>query len=127
MTCLTMTESPRDERLHDVVSHAFLWTGIPSIAIHQWGRDCDQFESTNAFLLSIDLPPSNGGGMNKGGSAFDEWLFNWPEKLLEQFLERELSMENNKEGPCSMHIMTKADYLEFRPHGSDRRAEQYGY
>jgi hypothetical protein len=120
-------ENNRDERLHDVVSRAFLWEGLPSIAVHEWGRDCDQFESTNAFLLSIDLPPSNGGGMNKGGSAFDEWLFNWPEKLLEQYLERELSMENNKEGPCSMHIMTKADYLEFRPHGSDRRAEQYGY
>ena len=62
-------ENNRDERLHDVVSRAFLWEGLPSIAVHEWGRDCDQFESTNAFLLSIDLPPSNGGGMNKGCST----------------------------------------------------------
>jgi len=119
-----MTELENDELIGMIVRRSFLWEGLPSIAVQEWGRDCDQFESINAFILAIALPMR---GVNGTGSSYDKALFNWPLQLLEMYLEREAVMEDNKEGPCSMHIMTKANYLEFHPSRRDHRAEQYGY
>jgi|TARA_R110000764_G_C10815135_1_gene360839 hypothetical protein len=106
-----------------IVRMAFTHEHRPSIAVREWGRDCDQFETTRAFIITAgDQFPVQWKKLSQGEQAL--W---WPINLLEQLLERETVMEDNKEGPCSMTIISEQEYKEFQPRRSDRRAEQYGY
>ena len=111
--------------LQEILHNAFTLEGQPAIAVHQWGRDCDQFESDGAFILKADLHP-NARMFNKVPHAYDQVL-DWPYSLLEQFMKREAAMEENREGPCTMVIMSEEDWKEFTPTTRDRRAEQYNY
>ena len=106
-----------------IVRMAFTHKGRPSIAVREWGRDCDHFEATNAFIITA-------------GSQFPvQWnkLFQWeqalwwPINLLEQLLERETEMQDNKEGPCSMTIISEQEHKEFEPYRRDHLAEAAGY
>ena len=101
--------------LREIIHNAFTLEGQPAIAVHQWGRDCDQFESDNAFALKADLHGMQG------------LILDWPTNLLQQFLKREAAMQENREGPCTMVIMSQEHYEEFEPTFRDRRAEQYNY
>jgi hypothetical protein len=91
---------------------AFTHKGCPAIAVRQWGRDCDQMEATNAFILSDDSNPTS---------------IYWPANLLIMLRMREAVMEECREGPCSMTIISEQEYKEFHPTHRDRRAEQYNY
>ena len=107
-----MTKPENDELIGMIVRMAFTHQGRPSIAVREWGRDCDHFESTRTFILSDNTNPRS---------------IYWPRHLSLKLLERELTMEMNSEGPCSMTIISEQEYKEFQPRRSDRRAEQYGY
>ena len=101
--------------LQKVIYNAFTLEGQPAIAVHQWGRDCDQFESDQVFILKAELHGMQG------------LILDWPTNLLEQFSKREAAMEENREGPCTMVIISKEDWKEFIPTTRDHRAEQYNY
>tara|TARA_R110002153_G_scaffold63640_4_gene170676 strand:+ start:204 stop:587 length:384 start_codon:yes stop_codon:yes gene_type:complete len=111
--------------LREIVHNAFTQGGQPTIAVHQWGRDCDQFESDSVFTLKVNLHPS-ARMFNKERHVYDQVL-EWPIDLLQQFLKREAAMQENREGPCTMVIITQEHYEEFEPTFRDRRAEQYNY
>ena len=111
--------------LREIIHNAFTLEGQPAIAVHQWGRDCDQFESDNAFALKADLHP-DARMLNKERHVYDQVL-EWPTNLLQQFLKREAAMQENREGPCTMVIMSQEHYEEFEPTFRDRRAPQYNY
>lgn len=111
--------------LQEILHNAFTLEGQPAIAVHQWGRDCDQFESDQVFILKADLHP-NARMFNKIPHAYDQ-ILEWPFSLLEQFSNREAAMEENREGPCTMVIMSEEDWKEFIPMTRDHRAEQYNY
>ena len=101
--------------LQTIIHNAFTLEGHPAIAVHQWGRDCDQFESDQVFILKAELHGMQG------------LILDWPTNLLEQFSKREAAMEENREGPCTMVIISKEDWKEFIPTTRDHRAEQYNY
>ena len=101
--------------LQKEIYNAFTLEGQPAIAVHQWGRDCDQFESDQVFILKAELHGMQG------------LILDWPTNLLEQFSKREAAMEENREGPCTMVIISKEDWKEFIPTTRDHRAEQYNY
>jgi hypothetical protein len=101
--------------LQTIIHNAFTLEGQPAIAVHQWGRDCDQFESDQVFILKAELHGMQG------------LILDWPTNLLEQFSKREAAMEENREGPCTMVIISKEDWKEFIPTTRDHRAEQYNY
>jgi hypothetical protein len=101
--------------LQEILHNAFTLEGQPAIAVHQWGRDCDQFESDQVFILKAELHGMQG------------LILDWPTNLLEQFSKREAAMEENREGPCTMVIISKEDWKEFIPTTRDHRAEQYNY
>ena len=111
--------------LQTIIHNAFTLEGQPAIAVHQWGRDCDQFESDNAFALKADLHP-DARMLNKEPHAYDQVL-GWPTNLLQQFLKREAAMQENREGPCTMVIISEEHYEEFEQTCLDRRAPQYNY
>ena len=111
--------------LQEILHNAFTLEGQPAIAVHQWGRDCDQFESDQVFILKADLH-SDARMFNKERHVYDQVL-EWPFSLLEQFSNREAAMQENREGPCTMVIICKEPYEEFIPTTRDRRAEQYNY
>ena len=111
--------------LREIIHNAFTLEGQPAIAVHQWGRDCDQFESDNAFALKADLHP-DARMLNKEPHAYDQVL-GWPTNLLQQFLKREAAMQENREGPCTMVIISEEHYEEFEQTCLDRRAPQYNY
>jgi hypothetical protein len=111
--------------LQKIIYNAFIREGQPAMAVHQWGRDCDQVEKDQAFIIEADLHP-NARMFNKEPHAYDQVL-EWPYSLLEQFLKRQAEMEENREGPCTMVIMSEEDWKEFTPTTRDRRAEQYNY
>jgi len=113
-----------------IVRMAFTHEHRPSIAVREWGRDCDQFETTNAFIITAgDQLAVQWEQLSLSQAWRFQWeqALGWPTNLLEQLLERETVMEDNKEGPCSMTIISEQEYKEFQPRRSDRRAEQYGY
>ena len=111
-----------------IVRMAFIHEHRPSIAVREWGRDCDQFETTRAFIITAGDQFPNVPSYVQWKKLFQwEQALWWPINLLEQLLERETVMEDNKEGPCSMTIISEQEYKEFQPRRSDRRAEQYGY
>jgi|TARA_B110000858_G_scaffold115290_1_gene131787 hypothetical protein len=101
--------------LQTIIHNVFTLEGHPAIAVHQWGRDCDQFESDQVFILKAELHGMQG------------LILDWPTNLLEQFSKREAAMEENREGPCTMVIISKEDWKEFIPTTRDHRAEQYNY
>lgn len=111
--------------LREILHNAFTLEGQPAIAVHQWGRDCDQFESDQVFILKAELHP-NARMFNKEPHVYDQVL-EWPTNLLQQFSKRETAMQENREGPCTMVIISEEDYREFIPTTRDRRAEQYNY
>ena len=111
--------------LQKVIYNAFTLEGQPAIAVHQWGRDCDQFESDQVFILKAELHP-DARMFNKEPHVYDQVL-DWPTNLLEQFSKREAAMEENREGPCTMVIISEEDWKEFIPTTRDHRAEQYNY
>jgi hypothetical protein len=79
---------------------SFMHKGKLSIAVYQWGRDCDQFEASNVFIIRADV---------------------------KEYLKREQAMYENREGPCCMRIISEQEYKEFEPIRRDHRAEQYNY
>ena len=103
--------------LREIIHYAFTLEGQPAIAVHQWGRDCDQFESDSVFTLKV----------GKHHRILGNQELEWPSDLLQQFLKREAAMQENREGPCTMVIMSQEHYEEFEPTFRDRRAEQYNY
>jgi len=111
--------------LQTIIHNAFTLEGQPAIAVHQWGRDCDQFESDQVFILKAELHP-NARMLNKEPHVYDQVL-EWPTNLLYQFSNREAAMEENREGPCTMVIISEEDWKEFIPTTRDHRAEQYNY
>jgi hypothetical protein len=104
--------SENDELIGMIVRMAFTHQGRPSIAVREWGRDCDHFESTRTFILSDNTNPRS---------------IYWPRHLSLKLLERELTMEMNSEGPCSMTIISEQEYKEFEPYRRDHLAEKAGY
>ncbi len=101
-----------DQLIGLIVRMAFTHKGCPAIAIREWGRDCDHFESTRAFILSDGTNPR---------------AIYWPTHLMNKLQERELTMEMNSEGPCSMTIISEQEYNEFHPSRRDHLAEKAGY
>ena len=71
-----------------------------SIAVHIWGRDCDQMEVSYTRIIGATVLA---------------------------FLRAESELHDNAEGPCGMSIMTEQEYNDFEPSQRDRRAEQYNY
>ena len=77
--------------LREIIHNAFTLEGQPAIAVHQWGRDCDQFESDNAFALKADLHP-DARMLNKERHVYDQ-ILEWPTNLHQRFLKREAAMQ----------------------------------
>ena len=102
----------RDELIGLIVRMSFMREGGPSIAVRQWGIDCDHHEATRVFILSDNTNPRS---------------IYWPRHLLEQLLERDEIMEECREGPCSMTIISEEEYKEFEPYRRDHLAEAAGY
>ena len=78
----------------------FVREGKPVIAVYQWGRDCDQFESAHVSIIPA---------------------------TVSAYLNLESEMQVNAEGPCHMHVMAEAEYVEFESSWRDRAAEQMRY
>jgi hypothetical protein len=117
-----MTESENDELMGLIVRMAFTDKneGRPSIAVHQWVIDCDHFEATNVFIINANEALWN--------NLFQwEQAIWWPTNLLEQLLEREEIMQECREGPCSMTIISEQEYKEFEPYRRDHLAKAAGY
>ena len=105
-------KSENDELIGMIVRLAFTHEGRPTIAVREWGMDCDHFESTSTFILCDSTNPRS---------------IYWPRHLSLKLLERELTMEMNREGPCSMTIISEQEYKEFEPYRRDHLAEKAGY
>ena len=78
----------------------FLLDGVESVAVYEWGRDCDQCEGDSVCII-----PAN----------------------FSTFKKKEHEMYMNAEGPCHMRTISKKDHSEFEASFRDRRAPQYNY
>ena len=111
-----MTESKNDALLGKIVRMSFAGDDGPCIAIQEWGIDCDHSEATKVFTI---YPL---------GDLWDgQTIFWWSTNLLKQLLDLEEIMQECREGPCSMTIISEQEYKEFEPYRRDHLAEAAGY